>query len=192
MNVTLAAGSQDRWNNGNDSMFSVKQLIEIEGETLIERIQQQFGGYVVTHRPEIIEVSDLVFKPEKNRWTVETLYSTRSLWEGQTIVTLGDVYYTDEAVNTIKSFSGPIQFFGTIHEIFAISFTDYPRVTQCLTEHITKLQNMVTYPSHGKLWQLYRRYNNYSYRENKIGEYFTFIEDRTQDFDSVDELKSFR
>jgi len=191
MNLTLAAGNQIRWQNGNTSGFDIKQLIVIDGETLIERIQRQFGGRVVTHNLRIMEVSEYVFKPEHYRWTVETLLSTRELWRGQVIITLGDVYYTDWAVMQIKEFAGPIMFFGTLHEIFAISFNDYARVEACLLAAVKRLERMTTYPSHGKLHQLYRRYHGYDTNVARIDKNFTLIDDRTQDFDDPEDLSSF-
>jgi len=188
MNLTLAAGEQKRWVS---DVYPIKQLIEIDDKTLIERIQWQFGGAVVTDCPEISAKSKYIYTPERYRWTVETLLSTAEFWRDQQIITLGDVYYTKEAVKTIKDFKGAIQFFGTIHEIFAISFTDFEGVTKHLTDHVKKLENMVTYPSHGKLWQLYRRYNGYNRHIPKIDKNFTFIEDETQDFDEIDDLNSF-
>jgi choline kinase len=140
MNLILAAGQQNRWEH---EKFPIKQLIEIDGKTLIERIQWQFGGAVVTHTPEILAKSQYVYRPEKFRWTVETLLSTAEFWRNQQIITLGDVYYTKEAVEAIKDFKGDMQFFGTIHEIFAISFTDFEGVKKHLKEAVKRLEQII-------------------------------------------------
>ena len=187
MNLTLAAGQQNRW---ECKQFPIKQLIEIDGKTLIERIQWQFGGAVVTHCPEILAKSRYVYKPERYRWTVETLLSTAEFWRDQQIITLGDVYYTKEAVKTIKDFKGDMQFFGTEHEIFAISFTDFGGVIKHLKDAVKRLNEIIAYPSHGKLWQLYRRYHEYNNRIAKIDKNFTYINDKTRDFDDINDLNT--
>ena len=173
--LILAAGSQKRWNETGGP--GKKQLVEVGDGTLIERIQDQFGGIVVTNDSEIIDHSSFYFRPAVYDCTLDTLLETVDLWEGQQIILLGDVYYSDQAVQTIKNYRGKCVFFGTTSEIFAISFNDHTKVVEAITG------------IHGKLWQFYRSYCKIGLHENCITKNFVFIEDDTQDFDRLEEYE---
>lgn len=183
MNIILAAGDQRRWLNGNTTKFKVKQLIEIEGQTLIERIQDQFGGVVMTNDKAIIKKSKYHDKPERHRWTIETLRESRAHWAGQTIILLGDVYYTKRAVEKIKAFIGKQMFFGNKDEIFAISFNDHDFMLDKLNRVIYLHEQHEVLKNHGELWTLYRHCNWIEILDHRIDKNFTFIQDDTRDFD---------
>lgn len=185
MNLILASGHQERWNENNDSEYKIKQLIEVNGEILIERIQKQFKSIVITINNDIMKHSDSVFIPEKYEWTIETLLSTLKLWKNQVVILLGDVYYTDNCVKIIESFAGEIMFFGNNDEIFAISFNDHEKVERCLSAIL--IRNVFD----GRLWQLYRNYHGLNRAIHKITDDFTFITDETQDFDTIEEYNTF-
>ena len=185
MNLILASGSQERWNENNHSEYRIKQLVNVKGEILIQRIQRQFESIVVTHNPGIIEFSDNVLRPERDEWTIETLLSTSKLWKNQTIILLGDVYYSDYSVEIINSFKGELMFFGNLNEIFAISFNNHKKVINCLAAIL--IRNVFD----GRLWQLYRNYHGLNRAIHKIVDNFTFITDETQDFDVIDEYNDF-
>ncbi len=185
MNLILASGSQERWNENNHSEYRIKQLINVKGEILIERVQRQFESIVVTNEPNIIEHCKNIFTPEKYEWTIETLLSTSKLWKEQVVVLLGDVYYSEYSVEIINSFKGEIMFFGNLDEIFAISFNNHKKVINCLAAILTR--NVFD----GRLWQLYRNYHGINRAIHKIVDNFTFITDETQDFDTIDEYNEF-
>ena len=185
MNIILASGTQERWNKNNNSKHKIKQLLPVKGEILIERIQRQFESTVITHNEKIIRHSGDVFKPEKYSVTIETLLSTSEVWQYQTIILLGDVFYSDSCVEIIKEFKGEIMFFGTKDEIFAISFNNHNRVKNCLNAVLKRNR------FDGRLWQLYRIYHGYNRAVHTIEDNFTFIEDETQDFDYIEEYNKF-
>ena len=191
MNLILAAGNQDRWNKGNDTVYKVKQLILINGEILIRRTQRQFPGHVVTHNEWIILHCDKVIRPEKYRWIIETMHSTSKHWQGQTRILLGDVYYTDQAVKTIYDYEGGLRFFGNKSEIFAISFNNYEFVRHNLERVIERCSLGHTYEYHGRLWLLYRRCHGIDLNNHSIRDNFTFIEDDTQDFDFISDYNEY-
>jgi choline kinase len=192
MNVILAAGNQERWNIGNDSGYKIKQLIEIDGKTLIERIQDQFDGCVITHNEHIINHSKYFARPEKYRWTIETLLSSQAQWSTQTIVLLGDVYYSNSSVKEIKEFSGGLMFFGTTGEIFAISFKNHEFVRHNLERAVYKHERDLSLKHDGRLWAFYRMCSGLKIKNHKFNENnFTFIDDETQDFDSIEDYHNF-
>ncbi len=134
MNLILAAGSQERWNESPqcskgdqkivDSLPDIKQLIQINGEILIERIQRQFSPtLVITKSKEIRQHSVSPLNPKFNNVTIETLLSTKELWTDQhTTILLGDVYYGRKTIKKINQFKGKLQFFGDKNEIYAFKF----------------------------------------------------------------------
>ena len=152
---------------------------------MIERIQKQFGGYVITNNEEIIKYSTFYHRPKRYRWTIETLYSSTGLWGGQTIVLLGDVYYTDNVAEKINEFKGAIMFFGNEDEIFAISFGDYDKIVNTLEWVIEEHYTIGELKENGRLWQLYYKLYDIDYRYHKITEDFTYIKDETRDFDEI-------
>lgn len=110
-----------------------KQLLDVGGETLLERQVRQFAPhsnkiYLVTHRTELNHARCVKFDPPSRRWKCDTLLSTRNLWEGagRTIVIHGDVYFTDAACATVVQCLYPLAFFwnGGIEgtEAYALSF----------------------------------------------------------------------
>ena len=98
-----------------------KQLLDVGGETLLERQVRQFGEHcharhVATHRTEVKHPKCQTFVPSTHRWKCDTLLATHSIWcsdpRDKTIIIHGDVYFTDAAVKTIVLDSGsPISFF---------------------------------------------------------------------------------
>ena len=114
-----------------------KQLLDVGGETLLERQVRQFEPhcdriYLMTHRSELNHLNPKVTKinPAWRRWKCDTLFSTQYLWPHSdlTVVIHGDVYFTDAAVEKILSCTGePIAFFwnGGIEgtEAYAICFS---------------------------------------------------------------------
>lgn len=98
--LILAAGDAERHNGGN------KPLLKVNGETLLDRTwrlleEHPCERWLVTHNAELEDLRPVTFRPVNRRWIVETLLSTRPLWNENhsTIVVLGDVYYTDYAVS---------------------------------------------------------------------------------------------
>ncbi len=80
--LILCAGSQTRWNKElHPGIPEIKQLIEIGGEILIERIQRQFpGSIVITHLDAIKQHSKMLFNVEQGICTLNTLLDTHPLW----------------------------------------------------------------------------------------------------------------
>ena len=103
--LILCAGSQSRWNHElHKGIPEVKQLVKVEKEILIERIQRQFpGSIVITHLDAIKQYSKMVFKVEQGICTLNTLFSTYLLWSEWTTILLGDVDYGKDTILKIKT-----------------------------------------------------------------------------------------
>jgi hypothetical protein len=183
--LILCAGSQTRWNHElHAEIPEVKQLVEVNKEVLIERIQRQFpGSIVITHLDAIKQHSKMVFSVEQGVCTLSTLLETHILWGEWTTILLGDVNYGTDTIEKIKQQEAQIQFYGDEKEIYAIkwnkSFNDF------IIMNIGAVVNHGLWtPKFGKLWNLYRMCTGTHFRyEGEIKKYFTFVSD-CMDFDT--------
>jgi len=117
--IILAAGDGLRWDNFR---YSPKHLIEIERERLIDRTVRQYLKYTddVTvvgsdnrYRVEGAQLfipdrpTEFVYPVSRPRpWReMDKFGSSMSLWadDKRTILVYGDVYFTDDAVNTVMT-----------------------------------------------------------------------------------------
>jgi len=183
INIILAAGTQSRWTNIEvPGLPKIKQLVNVKGEILIERIQRQFPGTVVTKDPTIALHCKDVFDPEFNETTIETLFSTHTMWQDWTTILLGDVDYGDHTVLKIQKQKEAIMFYGAEQEIFAVKWhkSNYTAVLM----GINRLANHSQWTrKYGKLWNLYRQLNGLDFRVHEIKDFFTFVND-SRDFDT--------
>ena len=184
MNIILAAGTQTRWNTEKfEGIPEIKQLVEVDGKILIEKIQEQFeDSIVITNDKEISAHSKKVLKPENSEVTVSTLFSTHQLWYDWTTILLGDVLYGGKTVDKIHAQKEGLMFYGDKGEIYAIKW--HPDLVPFIHFAINKLVTHKEWtPKFGKLWNLYRVINGIDFREHKIDKYFTFVSD-CMDFDN--------
>lgn len=191
--LILASGQHHRWQGQR-----AKQLVPIAGEILLERTQRQVGGpcVTVTHLPAIQRFAQEHFVTPMRRWTVETLATTCTLWQERTIVLLGDVCYSDEAMEAILAYDGRLAVFGCEWEIFGLSFhTDictsinaWPSVNMALKIALADAYR----GGRGKLWEFYRAYCGFPLAEERLeDEIFIYVDDYTTDFDTIEEYRSF-
>jgi len=155
----MAAGAGERW----DADFP-KELVFIAGEPVLWRTLRQLDergidAVVVTHKPEIQQLVPGRFTENKrapfpDETIVETMFNTRELWEGRTIILLGDVLFSDETLSAILAEDAAVKVYGSRnpYEIFALTFTDHARVIKAAEEAL----------AHGragfrcKMWEIYR------------------------------------
>jgi len=185
--IILAAGESVRFEESYP-----KQHIEIGGERIIDRILKMFpGAYLVTKNSNIAPDYNKIFVPKAHRYTSETLLSTESLWEYETTVLFSDVYYTDYAIDIILKSSEPITFFTDGQDIFALKFKKDSNMSEILKKVIENAQ----YPTgnFGRIWELYRHMFGLPQWPAMHGmPALSFINDKTQDFDTVQDLENFR
>lgn len=185
--LILAAGTQERWNHGNIlGLPSIKQLVRVGDEVLIEKIQRQFpDSVVVTKSEEIRQHSLRWFSPEHNDVTLATLFSTRDMWKGWTTILLGDVLYGRNTVKLLKRQKEQIMFYGDKGEIYALKFHFSSSLRMVMT--INRIVTSPLFkPKFGKLWNLYRSLNGFDFREQKMGGAFTRVSD-CMDFDNKEQ-----
>ncbi len=114
--LILAAGSGERWAN---HLGVPKHLIDIDGERLVQRTARQFAQYaeeVIVVGPDderYFKEGESSYVPKTNLKTeIDKFLSSMLLWGDQNVVLVfGDVYFTDEAVETIMTYSGDWTFF---------------------------------------------------------------------------------
>ncbi len=188
--IILAAGDQTRWNIGNTELPRVKQLLNVRGEILLDRMKRQFNDPVCfTKEKEIQEHFARCYEPEDNTVTVATLNSTRYHWREWTTILLGDVYYGRRAVKKIKAQYETLMFYGDDEEIYAMKFHESQK------DNILRgIYGLVHHPrwemKYGKLWNLYRFMNGINFTEHLIGGRFTEVFD-CADFDAIEDYYKF-
>ena len=117
------AGVSLRWNN---HLGLPKQLAPLpdKGATILGRtvrLLQEFGVeqiHVITHDEEIkagIQGVSILY-PSSRKHLTDSILSAKSLWQGKTIVLLGDVVFSRRAVETILNDRNALRFYGTLEE----------------------------------------------------------------------------
>ena len=194
--LILAAGDGSRWNNYQGVS---KHKVVVEGEVLIERIATQFLKYtddvVIVARDQSYRVdgcSLYIAKLNKKYKDMDKFMSSKNLWsDTKTILVFGDVYFTDEAVDTIMTNKTEYCFFlrkrgskitgKNKEEIFAISF--YAKNNNMMLSTIKEIisQNL---PFSAGGWLLLKTlFNmNVGWRHRNTKNYIN-IDDWTDDFD---------
>jgi hypothetical protein len=135
--LILAAGDATRWQNHRGTP---KHRLIIEDEVLIERTAKQFLKYtndVVTvvqkNAHQVEGCSMYVPGQSRNLKDMAKFMSSQTIWsDDRTVLVFGDVYFTDEAVETIMSDTQQWRFYlrkeaseitgKPWREIFGISF----------------------------------------------------------------------
>jgi choline kinase len=135
--LILAAGDATRWQNHRGTP---KHRVIIEDEVLIERTARQFLKYtndVVTvvqkNAHQVEGCSMYVPGQSRNLKDMAKFMSSQTIWsDDRTVLVFGDVYFTDEAVETIMSDTQQWRFYlrkeaseitgKPWREIFGISF----------------------------------------------------------------------
>lgn len=199
----LCAGAGARWGN---YLGVPKQLIPLENETVLERTvrllhEQNLTDIVIVATTAKFAVHRCqLYPPDKARWTVETLLSTRQLWAETNIILLGDVFYSKQAIHNILYARGDIRFFGRPYankltgnpraELFALKFRKTAEAT--VLRHGKRVLYDALAGGRGKLWQLYRSLIGGRLNEKQVETtIFHIIDDITDDFDFPEDYDRF-
>ena len=201
--IIIAAGSGSRWDNHTGT---TKHLVEIDGESILQRAVRLFDmdttviGFDERYKVDGAEliIPEYVGGQNVNRQT----YETAPLWnkEGRTLITLGDVFFTEEAVQTIKEFDKrEMMFFGRegasitceYGELFCHSF--YP---EHWDEYLAAYGAAESLYENGVIgrcewWEHYRLCDGIDPNRHEVGPKFTEIDDLTDDFDYPEEYDLF-
>jgi len=195
--LIMAAGASTRW----EDLDTPKHLVDVGGELLIQRIVRQvqergFDPVVVTHSAEIATESAVdrttgrppitVLWPKRHRLIVDTLMSTKELWQSPTVILLGDVIYSRACMNLVLNDNSGLQFYGTRYEIFALRFTRFDDIEYACKHVVIHAYKNKYSPNVGKLWSLYRFLASFDLMSHEFEDnMYTFIEDYTMDLDYV-------
>lgn len=189
--VIMAAGAGTRWNN---YLGIPKHLIEINGETLLERTTRLLKENGVTDY--IITCSDPRYKKygattEQTNHDCEIDRFEESLIDGPICYLYGDVYYTDNAIKTIV-FQEPkdILFFGHEWEIFAVKIKNIDLFLQ--HKHRVKQLYMSQQINRCIGWEIYRSLHNIPFDQHQITERYIKILDGTDDIDYPCDYEEFK
>ena len=164
--IILCAGQASRW-----APKQLKQLVPINDEPLLHRtvrLLRDFGYsdiHIAHHDPQLHVEGCQHFTPSDSRWVMSTLYSSRHLWTDRTIILLGDVYFTTNALQKILECPSEIQFVGRLgpssytgcpsREIFCLLFRD--SVHSKLEHVLTNIMKEAEYLHRATIRHYYKR-----------------------------------
>lgn len=200
--LILAAGTQERWNmRRTPRNMRVKQMIDIGGEPLILRTirqlrQRNCNPIMVTNNGTISGESITSFQPANCERVIDTLNSTKDIWEGSVLIVLGDVCFSKSTMDLMTEGKEDFKIFGYFErphidpvlnykpgwrEIYSLTFRpkEYKSVKKALRIAINNIRAK-------KLKDFYNAYRLINGIENDCvldDITFTNITDYTQDFD---------
>jgi len=202
--IIICAGEATRWNN---YLGIPKHLININGETLIERTVR----LLYKHRTDDINVSIVVKDIGDPRYHVEgattveanlnkdnvdadKFLSSEHLWnrDGRTLVIYGDCWLSDACVKIVMDFtSREWTLFGNKKECFVQSF--YPESINMHRNCLYYIRDMF---KKGEIkmcggWQHYRAMQGYDLNTHRMDDNFYLIDDLSDDFDFPNEYDEF-
>lgn len=183
------AGEQTRW-----GLPIPKQVIRVKGEQLLARTVRQIRGrmnnypHIVSHQKCLRTYSPNYVCPRNHSDICETLLSVEPIWgKDWTMVLMGDVYFTDELINTLYDTRDKYDyhFYGTSEEIYAFTYTDNAAIRNALL--LTR-----------DIYEAYYCLSNSSVPEAGFGYligddlHFTYVLDKTTDFNTMDDYRRWK
>ena len=194
--LIAAAGDGSRWRNHRGTS---KHLTMIDGEPLLHRTCRQFLRYtsdvvvVGAHSGYTVPDTSLFVPPpgDPNWLDLGKFLSSRHLWATaeRTVVAFGDVYFTDEAINTIMASTkdwifflrpGPSSIMQARREVFAVAFD--PSAHELLDQRMDELTKYRVAQSAGA-WRLYADLVRPSYGDIFRNDRHVKVDDLTTDLD---------
>jgi len=194
--LILCAGRANRWRRHNNLP---KQLARINHETLLGRSvrllkQQNIGDItIIACDKQLHQPGCQFFMPTQYNSITETLLATQSLWQEKTLILLGDVFFSVQAMQTILCYQKSMAFFGrdgeswyadiSYGEIYALAFKqNFHNVL--INALKTVIDDTIKNHGRGKLWELYRCLSGFDLNSHQTDEnFFVKIDDHTTDFD---------
>lgn len=158
---------------------------------LLHRTIQQVNNrlitpHIVTNNQDITESckrkNAFIFHPQHTAKCVDTLLSTKSLWNSHVYVLLGDVYYNKTCLNMTFNCNKNLCVIGNQVEIFSLSFVPSQKI-------INALLTASTQTDLGKLWHFYRAYCNIPLNQHKrdTESVLSIPSDGTNDIDTYED-----
>ena len=172
-----------------------KQSLAVDGVPLIERTVNYARAmwnvepYVIVDGGQPFGPDMRYFYPSDSSTIVDSLKSTSGKWGHENIVLLGDVYYTQKALDVIRR--GNAFAYGAFAEIFGLKFKRGEIVR--LMRAIDKAKKEAEAGKTIRLWHVYRAWDGYPVNEHRLGAgYYQFPDgEETQDFDRIEQYQKF-
>lgn len=190
--IIMANGSGVRWGNHGGIP---KQLIEIEGETLLGRTTRLLHDYderaevvIASSNPLCVADGALRYAPKCNEYEIDRFVP--ELVEDGCCFLYGDVFYTPSAIEEILGNSNDsLLFFGNAKSIVAVKVGS----SSDMRRHYINVRRLFVegFIDQCKGWQLYQSFTNQSFGEVEIVGDFVYLADETTDFNSPEELNFF-
>lgn len=186
----MADGKGQRWRFYNDTP---KHLVEIKGETVIERTirllrkltSKEVEIIVTSHDPRYEFKGAKRYEPKNNFLEIDRF--TDELISNDVCFLYGDTYYTENCLLTIiRSQTKELVFFGNSKSIVGIKVGN----GKLFKQHIKIVKNLYLT---GEIdtcigWQVYQSYAGIEIGDNKkIDKNFIFIEDKTFDLNTPED-----
>lgn len=183
------AGEQTRWR-----LPIPKQTIKVGNEKLLSRtirqIRHKMNNYphIISHQKCLRTYSPNYVCPRRHSNICETLLSVEPIWgKDWTMVLMGDVYFSDELIDTLYGTRDKydFRFYGTSEEIYACTYTDNAIIKQAL------LLNQ-------DIYDVYRYLVNdipeagEGYTEGNDVLHYTYVLDGTTDFNTFKDYKEWK
>lgn len=190
--IIMADGEGKRWNNYQGIE---KHFAEVKGEPIIERtirlvkkLDPSAKIIVTSHNPKYEFEGVRRYEPLNNELEIDRF--TFELIDKGVCFLYGDTYYTKKALRKIvKKSNDSLLFFGTLEKIVALKVNNKK-------EMITHIQQVRQLYLEGKIskcigWQLYQSFEGLSFKKIQIKDHFVLFEDKTHDFNTPQDYKSF-
>lgn len=189
--VIMANGQCRRWNN---ALGVKKHLIEIEGETLLARTVRLIHKYdqncelIIASSYESHNVSGARrHSPRRNKYELDRF--CYELVCDDVCFLYGDVYYTDETIESIVQYNvHPMVFFGNERTIVAVKVQDGSVFKSLVDELFGEIYAGRLCDARG--WDLLGLARDRAIVEN-IDSLFVTIDSKTTDFNTIEDYRTF-
>ena len=187
--LIMASGEGKRWNN---HLGIPKHLIEINGETLLERTtrllkENGINDYVITGNDERYKKYGNLISQTDNDCEIDRFEKS----EIPICYLYGDVYYTENAIKTIiETPAKDVLFFGSEEEIFAVKVEDLDLFYQ----HKNRVKELYLSNKINRCigWEIYRSMHNIPFEQHIISNRYVKIIDDTDDIDYPEDYDKFK
>lgn len=187
--IIMAAGQGKRWNN---YLGIPKHLIEINGETLLERTsrllkENGITNYIITgHDSRYSEYGKLSAQTD-NDCEIDRFEKVNK----PVCYLYGDVYYTEDAIK--KIINTPVEdviFLGSGQEIFAVKVKDL----DLFYRHKNEVKKLYLDDKINRCigWEVYRSITGTPLDKHWIRGKYVYIEDETDDIDYPEDYGRFK
>lgn len=191
--IIMADGRGARWNNHQGLP---KHLIEIDGETLLQRtvrllheLDPRCEVLITSHDPRYEVEGAVRYEPENNRLEIDRF--TYELIQPHICFLYGDTFYSEAALRQIiQTPADSLLFFGNARTIFAVKVEDASLMKFHIDRVKARFQAGEIHECKG--WQVYQSHAGLPFGDKTITDSYVVVEDRTRDFNSPQDLEQFK